>query len=151
VAVGLIIGAKYWHPLTYIIQPFVTLGRTFPTLAVQIIFVAFCPLSLVSIIIPFLIVFPMTIQSLTSAIDNVNANNIEMVNVFRVSKFDQLRYVYLRAVTPYIFGALIAGFGLTFKVVLASQVLAGATPNYASIGYIMTKANGAKSYDIILA
>jgi ABC-type nitrate/sulfonate/bicarbonate transport system permease component len=61
------------------------LGRTFPTLAVQIIFVAFCPLWLVSIIIPFLIVFPMTIQTLSSAVDNVNHQNLEMANVFKVS------------------------------------------------------------------
>jgi ABC-type nitrate/sulfonate/bicarbonate transport system permease component len=93
----------------------------------------------------------MTIQTLSSAVDNVNHQNLEMANVFKVSNWNQLKFIYLRAITPYVFSVLIAGFGLTFKVVLASQVLAGVSPNYQSIGYIMIQASNNKNYDIILA
>jgi NitT/TauT family transport system permease protein len=99
-----------------------------------------------------MIVFPMTIESLTNAMDNVDTKLIEMANVFNVKKVHQIKTIYLPSITPYIFSTLIAGLGLTFKVVLASQVFNnGADPGYASIGYILINANKNGDFNIIIA
>jgi NitT/TauT family transport system permease protein len=151
IASGLIIWSRYHHIVKYVIQPFIVLGRSLPTLALQILIATFCPLWLVSIVIPFMIVFPMTIESLTNAVDNVDVKLLEMANVFNVSRMDQIKKVYLPSITPYAFSTLIAGFGLTFKVVLASQVLNNGVPGYDSIGFIMVNANNNGHFDIIIA
>jgi hypothetical protein len=54
---------------------------------------------------------------------------------------------------PYIFSLFVAGFGLTFKIALASQMVQGLIvqqPNYPSIGMYISYAISSKQYDYIV-
>jgi ABC-type nitrate/sulfonate/bicarbonate transport system permease component len=83
----------------------------------------------------------MLYEGINNAIDNIDRKRIEMATVFHVSKWEQFKNIYLPAATPYIFSSLIAGFGLSFKIAIASQlvqtVVTKIDPNYPSIGMII--------------
>jgi ABC-type nitrate/sulfonate/bicarbonate transport system permease component len=83
----------------------------------------------------------MLYEGINNAIDNIDSKRIEMATVFNVSKWEQFKNIYLPAATPYLFSSLIAGFGLSFKIAIASQlvqtVITNINPNYPSIGMII--------------
>jgi NitT/TauT family transport system permease protein len=112
-------------------------------------------LPLVPIVVAFFIIFPMLYEGMNGAINNVDKRNLEMANVFNVSKKIQIQKIYIPAMLPYIFSSFVAAFGLTFKITIASQMVQSfisATPDYPSIGMIIAgiiKNNG--NYAIIIA
>jgi ABC-type nitrate/sulfonate/bicarbonate transport system permease component len=69
-------------------MPFVTLARAFPTQVLMMLIVVFLVTvkPLVPITVAFFIIFPMAYEGINNAVNNVNKNNIEMMNVFHVSK-----------------------------------------------------------------
>jgi ABC-type nitrate/sulfonate/bicarbonate transport system permease component len=96
----------------------------------------------------------MLYEGMNGAINNVDKKNIEMATIFNVSKKNQIKYIYIPAILPYIFSSFVAAFGLTFKITIASQmvqqIVVGGDPGYPSIGIIIFKAvNG--QYDIVIA
>jgi ABC-type molybdate transport system permease subunit len=68
--------------------PFVTLSRTLPTailMALIAVFLLPC-IFLVPVTVAFFVVFPMMYESITNAVNNVGKKQIEMANIFKVSK-----------------------------------------------------------------
>jgi NitT/TauT family transport system permease protein len=69
-------------------MPFVTLTRAFPTQVLMILIAVFLinVMPLVPITVAFFIIFPMMYEGINNAINNVSQKNVEMANVFQVSK-----------------------------------------------------------------
>jgi ABC-type nitrate/sulfonate/bicarbonate transport system permease component len=95
----------------------------------------------------------MLYEGMNGAINNVDKKNIEMATIFNVSKKNQIKYIYIPAILPYIFSSFVAAFGLTFKITIASQAVQqwmGVDPGYPSIGIIIASAISGQ-YDIVIA
>lgn len=154
-ALGFVLLSRYSKVVHYIMLPFVTLARSLPTAVIMCLIAVFLipVMPLVPITVAFFIIFPMLYQGINTAINNVNAKQIEMLNVYNVSKWNQIRSLYIPAVMPYLFSLFVAGFGLTFKIALASQMVQGLVtqaPNYPSIGMYISYAINSKQYDYIM-
>jgi ABC-type nitrate/sulfonate/bicarbonate transport system permease component len=97
----------------------------------------------------------MMYEGINNAINNVNRHQIEMANVFNVSKWNQFRQMYLPITLPYIFSAMVMAFGLTFKVTVASQfvqtVVLTKDPAYSSIGIMIRSAMHDGQFDVLIA
>jgi NitT/TauT family transport system permease protein len=154
-ALGFVIFGRLHKWVTYIMSPFITLFRALPTavLMVLIAVVLIPVLPLVPIVVAFFIIFPMLYEGMNGAINNVDKKNLEMANVFNVSKHNQIRNIYIPAILPYIFSSFVAAFGLTFKITIASQMVQSfitVHPDYPSIGMIIaSNING--NYAVIIA
>ncbi|MCF0227197.1 MAG: ABC transporter permease subunit [Malacoplasma sp.] len=138
--------AHIWKPLKYIFAPFVTYTRTLPTAVLMcMISLLFAPgdanVWLIPIIVAFCILFPVLYNSVQNAFDQVNIKKIEVGYIYGMGKWNIFTKIILKQMTPYIFNSMVTGFGLTFKVVLASQLVSIAitniTPNYASVGWMI--------------
>ncbi|GHU48265.1 hypothetical protein FACS1894218_4700 [Bacilli bacterium] len=96
-------------------------------------------------------------EDINGAINNVNKNQIEMANVFKVSKRNQFKLVYLPIALPYIFSAMVMAFGLCFKITIASQfvqqIVSKVPPSsyYPSIGIMIMNAITAGKFDVLIA
>ena len=140
------LASQFSKIIQYFIWPFATLTRALPTAVLMAVITALiAPGSaivwLIPVIVAFFVLFPMIYEGLSNSINNVSKKSLEMANVFNVSKWQQFKSISLRAMAPYIFSTIIAGFGLTFKIVLASQLvsiaLVNVVPNYPSVGQMI--------------
>lgn len=71
----------------------------------------------------FLIVFPIVSQAAMGAIAQVDEKLQEMARVFRLSRRARFRYLYLPALVPSLLSGLRAALALSWKVVVAAEVL----------------------------
>jgi NitT/TauT family transport system permease protein len=154
---GFAILSRYSKLVQYLMMPFVTLARALPTAVLMILIAVFLvPVpALVPIFVSFFVIFPMLYEGINNAVDNIDHKRIEMANVFNVSKWEQFKNIYLPSATPYIFSSLIAGFGLSFKIAIASQlvqtVITKINPDYPSIGMIIAQVLNQGNYAEVIA
>jgi NitT/TauT family transport system permease protein len=85
---GFAILSRYSKIVYYIMIPFVTLARALPTAVLLVLIAVFLlPVpALVPIVVAFFVIFPMLYEGINNAIDNIDHKQIEMANVFNVSK-----------------------------------------------------------------
>ena len=134
-----------FKPMRYLFAPFVTYIRTLPAAIIMCIislmFAGQHNVWIIPIIVTYCIIFPVLYGSLQDAFSQTNAKRIEMGKVYGMNKWQIFSKIIMRQMTPYIFSSLITGFGLTFKVIVASQLVAisicNITPNYPSIGWMI--------------
>lgn len=153
-SVGFVVVGRYWKPWNYFMMPIITFIRSIPTVIVIVLITVFLvpALWLVPVVTAFFIVFPIIYDSINRAVIFVNKKYMMVAKVFKVSKKTQLINIYLPSVINNIFTGLILTFGLTFKVLIASQVIqTGISPGYESIGLFITKEVASGNYAQVVA
>lgn len=73
--------------------------------------------------IAFLMVVPLVWGNVRQGILNTDKGLLEMARVFRLSRWDRLRYIRLPAVRPYLQAAVSTGFGFAWKAGVAAEIL----------------------------
>ena len=76
-----------------------------------------------SVIISFMMVFPVLYTNLLSAIDSTDRDMLEMSRVFRLSRYRKFRLVYLPQVYPYFLSSSSLSLGLAWKSGVAAEVI----------------------------
>lgn len=73
--------------------------------------------------IAFLMVLPLVWGNVRQGILNTDKGFLEMARVFRLSRWDRLRYIRLPVVRPYLQAAVSTGFGFAWKAGVAAEIL----------------------------
>lgn len=106
-----------------IISPFMTAVKTIPV-ASFIIFALFWISSRdLSAFIAFLIVMPIIYGAVTDGAANTDRKLKEAAEIFSLSPYKKIRYLYLPAVMPFLISACSAAAGLAFKSGAAAEVI----------------------------
>ncbi|MDR3276307.1 MAG: ABC transporter permease subunit [Treponema sp.] len=71
----------------------------------------------------FLMVFPVMAANTTAGVRAVDGNLRELCKVYRLSRADTLRWLYIPGILPFILGALRSSLSLAWKVIVAAEVL----------------------------
>lgn len=104
--------------------PYVAFLKSIPTIAVIILVLIWAKTEYVAIIVGVVILFPILYDNIISGIERINTNLIKMSQTFKVSLKEQLLNIYIPGVYFNIAGGLHSLIGLTFKVIIAGEVLA---------------------------
>ena len=80
----------------------------------------------------------MLYASVTASIDQVDKGLVEMCTLYNVPKAEQLKFVYLPTVAPYLLGELPATLSFTVKLIISAEIL---SYSYQSIGGLIQSAN----------
>lgn len=120
--------------------PFVTTLKSTPVMAVIILALLWFTKNNVPIFVCFLMCYPVVYTNILKGLQEVNKDLLEMAYIFKVKQRYILKDLYLPQIRPYIESALGMIIGLSWKVVIAAEVLA--VPKY-SMGYNLLSA---KSY-----
>ncbi len=113
-----------FEPLHKILSPIVTFLRAAPTVAVIFIMYAFvAQKDVMSILVGFLIAFPILYSAFYSAISGVDKDLLEMASVYKVKPFDRVRFIYLPSIAQTLFDTSKSTLSLTLKVVVAAEIL----------------------------
>jgi NitT/TauT family transport system permease protein len=140
--------AHYKKFVGILLNPFIILFRSMPTIALILILLLTVGSVMLPIVVSFLVVFPLCYQNMYTAISEVDKKLITMAKVFGVPPARQITGIYIPAMLPYIFSSVIAGFGLNIKVVISAEVMG--LPSM-SIGYLLLSAKQGFNFGLSFA
>lgn len=127
-------------PIEELMEPFMTLLKSTPVMAIIILALLWFTKNTVPIFVCFLMCYPVVYTNVLKGFKSVDQELIEMSKVFKVKTLVIIKELYIPQVKPYLDAALCMIIGLGWKVVVAAEVLA--VPTY-SMGYNLLSA---KSY-----
>ncbi len=135
-------------PFHKVMSPVVSVLRSAPTVAVILILYVFMDNSSMSVVVGFLVAFPIMYSAFYGAITGVDKELSEMARVYEISAFDKVRSIYLPSIAPCLFDTSKSTVSLTFKVIVAAEIIAGVTK---SIGGKIQTANAGGEIAYLLA
>ncbi|MBO4539256.1 MAG: ABC transporter permease subunit [Clostridia bacterium] len=115
--------AELWKPFDAFTSPIISLFRSAPTVAVILILYAFIPAKKMSVIVGFLIGFPVLYSALHTAVSSTDRSLLAMAKAYRVSPVRRIAEIYLPLTLPALFDASRSTLSLTLKVVVAAEIL----------------------------
>ena len=127
-----------FKPLHRVLSPIVTVLQAAPTMAVILVVAVWLERGEVPLLIGFLICFPLLYNAMHTAIAGVDAELLQMAEVYRIRPSDRLTGIYLPSVLPAVFDGGRSAVSLCVKVVIAAEVLAQTA---GSIGIEMQRAS----------
>lgn len=129
-----------FKPVHRVLSPIVSILRAAPTVAVILILYAFMGKNSMSVVVGFLIAFPVLYSAFYGAIDGVDKELLDMAKLYKVRAVDKIFSIYLPTVAPVLFDSSRSTFSLTLKVVIAAEIL---TSLAGSIGHEIQRAYAA--------
>lgn len=115
-----------------ILTPFITLLKSTPVMAVIILALLWFTKDTVPIFVCFLMCYPVVYTNALKGFNSVDKELLEMAKVFKIKTFTVICKIYIPQIKPYLEAALEMIVGLSWKVVIAAEVLA--VPKH-SMGY----------------
>ena len=117
-----IIAYKYkWFEI--LLSPLILMMKTVPVASFIILVLLFVHSSYLSIVISFIMVLPLIYTSVLEGIRNIDNGLKDMCDVFRLSKYKRIRFVYMSEVMPYLLSATHVSLGLCWKSGIAAEVI----------------------------
>lgn len=106
------------------LEPVIILLRSIPVMSVILLALILFQSETVPVFVCLLMAFPILYTGIKTAIENIPVDLIEMAESFNVSGWKLVRHIYIPAILPMLFGAMITAIGISWKVVIAAEVLA---------------------------
>ena len=140
--------AAKFAPVGKILDTLVAVLRAAPTVAVILIAYAFMSSRAMSVVVGFLIAFPILYANFLTALRSVDKNLITMASIYKVKKSSAVLNVYFLNILPSVFDASKSTLSLTLKVVIAAEILTSVSK---SVGGAIKNANSTFEIDYLLA
>ena len=106
------------------LQPLVALLRATPVMSVILLAMIWFRTEGMPIFVAFLMCFPVLYGNVVEGIRSLDRDLVDMAHVFRVRRARILASLYLPAILPYLVAGFSSTLGLSWKVVVAAEVLA---------------------------
>lgn len=106
-----------------LLAPAVLTIKAVPVASFVILVLIWVPSRNLSIVISFLMVFPILYTNVLDGILGTDPKLLEMAKVFEVPKTVQIRYIYVSQVLPFFRAGCSVGLGLCWKAGMAAEVI----------------------------
>ena len=130
------------------LNPFIALCRSMPTMALVLILLLAVRSDMLPMVVAFLVVFPLCYENMRAAMSETDKQLTAMAKVFKIPKWRQVTGIYVPAMLPFVFATFIAGFGLNLKVVISAEVMG--LPSM-SMGYLILSARQGFDFGVSFA
>lgn len=97
--------------------------RTVPVISVILIALFWLKSGQLPVFVSVLMIFPVVFSSVLSGFLKKDSSLLQMACVFHLTEFQKFRFIQLPHIIPFFLNALASGFGLSWKVVAAGEVL----------------------------
>ena len=128
---GFLLGIIAYHVelLREILQPIMAMLKSVPIASFAVLLLIWMGSSHLTIWVSFLVVFPGIYHNTMTGMEQTNFELLEMAKVFQVSKWMQIRFLYLKSVIPYLKSGIKTVAGMSFKSGVAAEIIG--TPNFS--------------------
>ncbi|MDO4442475.1 MAG: ABC transporter permease subunit [Slackia sp.] len=106
-----------------LLAPLVAAIKAVPVASFVILVLIWVSSEHLSVIISFLMVFPIVYTNMLEGIRQTDRQLLEMADVFEVSAFDRLRFIYCSQALPYFQAACSLSLGMCWKAGIAAEVI----------------------------
>jgi len=106
-----------------LIEPLILTIQSIPVASFIILCLIWISSKNLSVLISFLMALPVIYRNILDGISNIPRELKDMAKVFRVSKINKIRYIYLSEVGPYLRAACSISLGLCWKSGIAAEVI----------------------------
>lgn len=103
--------------------PLILLAKTIPVASFIILVLIWIPSRNLSVFISFLMVLPIVYTNVLDGICSTNHELLEMAQVFALSPWRKIRYIYVSQVLPFFNSACTISLGLCWKAGIAAEVI----------------------------
>lgn len=121
------------------LRPIVAFFRAAPTMALTLVIMVWFRNNITPICIGLLMVFPILYTTVADSVATTDADLLQMAAVYRFTRGQKVRYVYLPHATPMVFSASATAFALNIKATVSAEILAHTV---GSVGMHMYVASG---------
>ncbi len=105
------------------LHPPISIIRATPVASFTILALVWIHSAQLPVFISFLMVLPMIYENVYKGIKSTDPLLLEMAQVYRLSLWKKLRFIYLPAVLPFFSSACVNGLGFAWKSGIAAEVL----------------------------
>lgn len=106
-----------------LLEPFVQTVKAIPVASFVILVLIWISSSDLSIVISFLMVFPIIYTNMYEGIANMDKQLLEMADVFGMKGKDRFKYIYISQVLPFFRSACSVTLGMCWKAGVAAEVI----------------------------
>ena len=145
-ALGCLLGvlSGKWPLLETLLWPYVITIKTVPVASFIILSLIFFSARQLPTFISFLMVFPVIYSNVLEGIRSTDRELLEMAQVFKISWWRRLGYIYLPHLKPFLFSACSVALGMSWKSGVAAEVIGVASGSigeklYESKVYFITE------------
>lgn len=124
--IGIVLAAAAFRfrLVRYILQPFVATVKAVPVVCFIIwLLLLMSDNSLITVIISFLIAFPVMYSNVLHGIQNADKELCEVAKVYKVSNLRKIVYVYIPSIKPFLMSAVRICVGMSWKSGIAAEVI----------------------------
>ncbi|WP_300366944.1 ABC transporter permease [Brachyspira sp.] len=111
-------------PIRYTLIPIINFIKTIPTIPLILVAIIWFNNNTVPIFVSMLVIFPIMYDAITNGIVNIDKKLIEMSLSYNVSLKTQILNLYIPYIKPYILTSASQSMGITWKSILAAEILA---------------------------
>ncbi len=115
--------AGRFHIMEIMIWPFIVTIKSVPVASFIILCLIWLNSANLSVFIAFIMVLPIVYTNMLQGIKSTDVKLLEMANLFNVSWFKKLKYIYFSQLKPYIISACSVSIGLSWKAGTAAEVI----------------------------
>ena len=113
----------HWRILGILLEPIVKVVRATPVASIVILILVWVRSRNLSVVISFMMVFPVVYQNVLKGLCDTDRNLIEMADAYRIRTLKRIRYIYLPYLVPYLESAISISLGLAWKSGIAAEVI----------------------------
>ena len=106
-----------------LLEPLVKMIKATPVASIVILALVWIRSRNLSVVISFLMVFPVVYTNMLEGLDSLDRSLVEMADVYSIRGIRRFRYILLPSLTPYYESALKLGLGLCWKSGIAAEVI----------------------------
>lgn len=116
--------SSFYLLLETLLSPLVKAIRSIPVASIIILILLWVKSKNLSIVISFLVVFPLLYSATLSAMKETPQTLLEMAECYNVPKKKKIRYIYVPYLFPFFKVGLKNAIGMAFKSAIAAEVIA---------------------------
>ena len=122
---GILLGALAAgvSPVRQLLEPAVLTIKSIPVASFVILVLIWVPSENLSVVISFLMVFPVIYTNVLNGIESTDRKLLEMAEVFRISLPRRIRYIYASQILPFFRAGCSVALGLCWKAGVAAEVI----------------------------
>jgi NitT/TauT family transport system permease protein len=109
--------------LRALLSPMITAIKSTPVASFIILAALWLELNVIPVFITALIVIPIMLANVTEGIHSVNADLIEVANIYRFSVKKRIFHIYIPSIAPYFMAACKSSLGMAWKAGIAAEIL----------------------------
>ncbi|HEX3022952.1 MAG TPA: ABC transporter permease subunit [Lachnospiraceae bacterium] len=109
--------------LEELLRPLFSVMKAIPVASFIILCLVFIPSRNLSIFTAYIMVLPIIYTNVLQGIQSTDRNLVEMAQVFQITWFRKVRYIFLPAIVPFLHAAGKISIGFSFKSGIAAEVI----------------------------